>query len=111
MSVIPAAAAKIPEPGIEEDGLNTPVIVMWGFISCVLTLCVMLVAFALFFEVQNKLNRDRLVAPLIIASEDVVNAQLELVSSYGAADAATGLYRVPVARARELVVRELNAGK
>jgi hypothetical protein len=111
MSVSPSAAAKIPEPGIEEDGLNTPVIVMWGFISCVVTVCVMLVAFALYFEVHNKLNRERLVAPLIVESEDVVNAQRELVSSYGPADAATGLYRVPASRARELVIRELNAGK
>ncbi|MGL4513798.1 MAG: hypothetical protein ACRCT8_11965 [Lacipirellulaceae bacterium] len=107
MSSSPNAALKIPEPGIEPDGLNTVSIVMWGLISCVVTFCVILASFALYFEVQNDLNQDRLVAPLIIESEDTINAQRELVGSYGPPSSEGAPYRIPVERARALVLRDL----
>jgi hypothetical protein len=107
MSIGPNAALKIPEAGIEEDGLNAASIIMWGFLSCVVTFAVMLFAFAIYFEFENKILQKRVITPAIIESEDVVNEQIGLVESYGPADAATGKYRVPVSRARELVIREL----
>ncbi len=111
MSQTSPATGYTPEEGVEPDGLDTPTIVMWGFVSVVLVVSVMLGAAALFYGAQSKLNEERIVAPKYANSEDVVIAQQGVLASYAPPASEGKPYRIPIDVAEKLVLDELKSGE
>jgi len=97
-----------PEPGVEPEGINTPTLVMWGFVSVVLVVCVMLAAAALFFNAQNAIERRVVLAPEYPDVERVVTDQRGLLADYKAPDAEGQPYRIPIELAKKKVLAELR---
>jgi hypothetical protein len=103
-----ASTPHAPEAGIEPDGLDTPQIVMWGFISVMIVVGVMLGAAALFNQVQSNLNQERIVAPTFSNVEETVTAQQGLLADYAPPATEGGSYRIPIELAEKLVLRDLK---
>ncbi|MEO1496385.1 MAG: hypothetical protein AAFV43_04465 [Planctomycetota bacterium] len=103
------AAVREPEGGVEEDNLDTPAIVMWTFVSVVAVVSVMLAAAALFYQTEQRLAADRLIAPKYTNSEQTVTDQRGLLLSYGKPAGEGKPYRIPIDRAKQLVLQDLQA--
>ncbi|TWT46756.1 hypothetical protein [Botrimarina hoheduenensis] len=101
--------ARVAEPGIEAEGLDTPAIVMWTFVSVVAVVSVMLAAAALFYQVERKFEAERLIAPKYTDSEAVVTEQRGLLAGYGKPASEGKPYRIPIEEAKKLVLRDLRA--
>ncbi|MEQ8847059.1 hypothetical protein [Botrimarina sp.] len=95
-----------PETGVEPEGIDTPTLLMWGFVSVVLVVCVMLVSAALFYQVQNDLDQRVVIAKKYPDSEKIYTDQLGVLTSYKAPEAEGQAYHIPIGRAMELVVDE-----
>jgi hypothetical protein len=105
------AGQPVPEPGVEPDGIDTPTLLMWGFISVVIVLGVIFAASALYFAAQRQLNAERVYAPPYEDSDKVVTDQMGVLASY-APPAGAGLpYAIPIDRAKQLVLAELQSKK
>ena len=102
------AVASAEESGIEPDGLDTPQIIIWAFVSVVIVLSVMFGAAALFFSVQNQFNAEMIVAPKYSASEEIIHQQQGLLTGYRAPTAEGEPYYIPIEEAKTLVLRELQ---
>lgn len=98
-----------PEAGVEPDGINTPTLVMWGFVSVVITVSVMLAASALFFQAQNSINQERIIAAPNLDSDEVLNNQLGVLTSYASPKAEGEPYKIPINVAKDLVLAELQS--
>lgn len=109
-ATVSATAVRTPEPGIEPAGIDTPTLVMWGFVSVVLVVCVMLAAAALFWGVQANFNTKRLIAPSYVDADKLYSDQQGVLASYGAPTTEGQPYRIPVDRAKRLVLQELRGG-
>lgn len=98
-----------PEGGIEEDNLDTPAIVMWTFVSVIAVVSVMLAAAALFYQTERSLAAERLIAPKYAEAEQTLTDQRGLLMSYGKPSGEGKPYRIPIDRAKALVLQELKA--
>jgi len=90
MSEIPAVGSdhpRGPEPGVEPEGINSGALLMWGFVSVVLTVCVMFVAAALYFQYQTKIDEQVVISPKYPETEKIVTDQLGVLASYKAPEA------------------------
>lgn len=101
-----AITQPIPEEGVEPDGINTPTLVVWGFVSVVITVCVMLAASALFFQAQNRLDEERVVAAPYFDSDKVISDQRGVLSSYASPSAEGKPYKIPIEVAKGLILAE-----
>lgn len=99
----------VPEEGVEPDGINTPALVMWGFVSVVITVSLMLAAAALFFQAQNRLDEERVIAPLYFDAEKVISDQRGVLSSYASPNAEGQPYKIPIDIAQELILAEAQS--
>lgn len=102
------AGQPIPEAGVEPEGIDTPTLLMWGFVSCVVVLGLMFASAAFFFELQNDLNDERIIAPVYTDSEEIVLRQRGLLAKYEAPTAEGDPYIIPIDRAMELVIDDLK---
>lgn len=105
----PATSQPVPEAGVEPDGINTPTLVMWGFVSVVITVSVMLAAAALFFQAQNRLNETRLIGAEYIDSEKILNDQRGVLASYAPPASEGKPFHIPVDLAKELILAETQS--
>lgn len=105
------AGQPIPEPGVEPDGIDTPTLMVWGFVSVVIVLGTIYGAAALYFVAQNNLNASRLIAPPYIESEKTLTDQRGVLASYAAPTAEGNPYTIPINRAKQLVLAEMQSEK
>lgn len=99
------------EEGVEPDGIDTPTLAMWGFVSVVVVVSVMLGSAALFYGVQSSFDEERVVAPVYHDSERVVSDQLGVLASYGPPASEGKPYRIPIDRAKKLVLEDLGGAE
>lgn len=98
-----------PEQGIEADDLNTPMIVVVGLISTVLLICSVLGVMA-FFDHYLMLQQEVQVTQAIYSdSETAIAEQQNRLNGYKIVDEKAGRYSIPIDRAMEIVVKELNS--
>lgn len=100
-----AAAPPAAEGGVEPQGINGVSLALAGLVSIVLTVVVIFAATALYYEQQNALDAERVIAVTDNEAKDVVLAQQGLLADYGLAEG--GKYRIPIASAKRLVLEEL----
>ena len=105
------AGQPIPEPGVEPDGIDTPTLMVWGFVAVAIVLGMIYGASALYFAAQNQLNARRLIAPRYIESERVLTEQRGVLASYAAPTAEGNPYTIPIDRAKQLVLAEMQSKK
>lgn len=105
------AGQPIPEPGVEPDGIDTPTLMVWGFVSVVIILGTIFGSSALYFAAQNRLNAQRIVAPPYIDSEEKLTLQKGVLASYAVPTAEGNPYTIPIERAKQLVLAELQSKK
>ncbi len=98
----------VPEPGVEPDGVDTPTLLMWGFVSVAIVIGVMFGAAALYFAQQNKLDAQRVVAPPYLDSNKVITDQEGVLASYAPPASEGKPYTIPIDLAKKLVVKELQ---
>ncbi|QDV76302.1 hypothetical protein [Botrimarina mediterranea] len=101
----------IPEPGVEPDGVDSATLMVWGFVSVAIILGTMFGSAALYFAAQNRLNTTRLIAPRYIESEKTLTDQRGVLASYAAPTAEGNPYTIPINRAKQLVLAELQSKK
>lgn len=109
MSQTTTSHQPVPEEGVEPDGINSPTLVMWGFVSVVITISVMLAAAALFFQTQNAWDEERVIAPIYLEAKDKIDDQLGLLSSYAPPNAEGQPYKIPIDIAKELILAEAQS--
>ncbi len=102
------AGQPIPEAGVEPDGIDTPTLLMWGFVSCVVVLGLMFASAAFFFQLQQDFNEQRIVAPNYVDSDEVVLRQQGLLAKYEAPTAEGNPYIIPIEEAKKLVLNDLK---
>lgn len=104
-----AHTAPAPEGGVEADDINNTAIFVWGTVSVLIVVIVMLGAAALYNEYQAQLNQTRVVAPRYVASEESLITQQAVLVDYDKPSATRSTYIIPIERAKTLVVREMQA--
>ncbi len=102
------AGQPVPEPGVEPDGIDTPTLVMWSFISVVIVLAVMFGAAALYFQTQRSLNVERIIIPEYVDEERALTNQLSLLNGYREPVAEGDPYAIPISDAMDLVLQDLR---
>lgn len=100
-------AAVAPEPGIETDGIDTPTLVMWGFVSVVLVVSVMLAAAALFYGAQASLDQSRLIDVSYTDSDKVVTDQQGVLVSEAKPASEGKPWKISIEDAKRLVLKDL----
>lgn len=103
------AGQPVPEPGVEPDGIDTPTLAMWGFLSVVIVVGVMFGSAALYFSVQNSLDQKRLVAPAYKGADDKINDQVAMLNEYKAPTKEGDPYIIPIGEAKKLVLADLQS--
>ena len=92
----------------DSDGLNTPVIAVVGFVSAVLTFALIIAVQVLYYHVSTAETDRKVIAVRAEEADDMLAQQDARLARYGWVDRAKGRITVPVERAMELVVRELQ---
>ena len=111
MSDSPAVTQRIAEAGVEPDGIDAPTLLMWGFVSVVVVIAVILGTAALFYGVQSSFDAQRVVAPVYFDSEQVIDDQRGVLASYGPPASEGKPYRIPIQEAKKLVLADYDAAK
>ena len=101
----------IPEPGVEPDGIDSGTLMVWGFVSVAIVVGVIFAASALYFAAQRRFDAERVVAPRYHDSEEVITTQQGVLASYAAPTAEGQPYTIPIQRAKELVLADLQTKK
>jgi len=102
-----AVRTKSPASQFERyDTIHTPTIVVVGFISAILTFCVVLAAQAVFFAADHGEAQRKLAAPIATPLTEGLTQQENRLAGYGWVDPAKGLVSIPVDNAMNLVVEE-----
>jgi len=106
----PAPAAvrtKSPASQFERyDTIHTPKIVVVGFISAILTFCVVLSAQAVFFAADNVEAGRKAAAGVATPLTEGLTQQETQLAGYGWVDPAKGVVNIPVDNAMNLIVQE-----
>jgi hypothetical protein len=92
----------------DSDGLNTPAIAAVGFVSAVLTFALIVAVQVLYYHVSAAETDRKVIAVRAEEADDMQAQQDAKLARYGWVDRAQGRVAVPVERAMELVVRELQ---
>lgn len=104
-----AANQPVPEPGVEPDGIDAGKLAAWGFVSVVVTVGLMFAAAALYFQAQAQLDAKRVVAATNPTAEKALTDQEGVLTSYGAPASEGQPYKIPIERAKQLVVAEAQS--
>lgn len=99
----------VPEPGVEPDGVDTPTLLMWGFVSVAIIVGVIFAAAALYFAAQRKLDAERVIAPPYFDSNKVITDQQGVLASYAPPASEGKPFAIPIDRAKKLVLAELQS--
>jgi hypothetical protein len=91
------------------DTIDTPKIVVVGFISAILTFVVILGAQAIFFATDNAEAQRKMAAAAPTALTDGWTQQQNRLAGYGWVDPAKGVVSIPISDAMRLVVEEQQA--
>lgn len=100
-------ATLAPEDQFERyDTINTPKIVVIGFVSAIVTFAVIVGAQAMFFAANKAeiAKKEVQVADEIVP--DAITQQQNKLSTYGWVDSQKGVVSIPVADAMRLIVEE-----
>ena len=92
----------------DSDGLNTPVIAVVGFVSAVLTFALIVAVQVLYYQVSAAETDRKVIAVRAEEADDMLAQQEAKLARYGWVDRAKRRIAVPVERAMELVVRDLQ---
>lgn len=114
MTQATAQQQRQPEEGIEPDDLDATTIVAVGLISTVLLVACVLGVTALFdgfqrSQVNAKLYSIEKNSITYGNGEAVMDAQRNDLNGYGQLAGQEGVYRIPIDRAKQLVLQELQA--
>lgn len=104
-----AADQRLPEPGVEPDGIDTGTLLLWGSVSIAVVVGVMFGSAALYFAEQRRLDAQRVVAPLYMDSEKLITDQRGVLAEYAPPAGEGKPYAIPVERAKQLVLAELRS--
>ncbi|QDT70716.1 hypothetical protein MalM25_36710 [Planctomycetes bacterium MalM25] len=102
------AGQPVPEPGVEPDGIDTPTLVMWSFVSVAIVLGVMFGAAALYFQTQRTFNVERVITANDVEADLVLSNQLNLLNGYREPVAEGDPYAIPIDEAKKLVLEDLQ---
>ncbi len=105
------AGQPIPEPGVEPDGIDTPTLLAWGFVSVAIILGTIFGSSALYFAAQRKLDDRRVVAVPYFDSERTITEQQGVLASYAIPTAEGNPYTIPIERAKQLTLADLRSKK
>ena len=92
----------------DSDGLNTPVIAVVGFVSVVLTFALIVAVQVLYYRMSAAETDRKVIAVRAEGADEKLAQQDAKLARYGWVDRAKGRVVVPVERAMELVVRDLQ---
>ena len=102
-----AVRTKSPASQFERyDTIHTPKIVVVGFISAILTFCVVLAAQAVFFAADNVEAGRKAAAAVATPLTEGLTQQENQLAGYGWVDPAKGVVNIPVSDAMNLIVQE-----
>ena len=99
----------VPEPGVEPNGVDTPTLMMLGFVSVAIIVGVMFGASALYFAAQRQLDAKRVVAPPYFDTDKVITDQQGILASYAPPASEGKPFTIPIDRAKQLVLAELRS--
>jgi len=88
------------------DTIDTPRIVVVGFISAILTFVVILAAQAIFFASDNVETQRKITGETPSSLADGLTQQQNRLAGYGWVDPAKGVVNIPISEAMRLVVEE-----
>lgn len=88
------------------DTIDTPKIVVVGFVSAILTFVVILGAQAIFFATDHAEAQRKIAAAAPTALTDGWTQQQNRLAGYGWVDPAKGVVNIPISDAMRLVVEE-----
>lgn len=92
----------------DSDGLNTPVIAVVGFVSAIVTFALIIAVQVLYYQVSAGETDRKVIGVRAEEADDMLAQQDAKLARYGWVDRAKGSVTVPVERAMDLVVRELQ---
>lgn len=104
-------AVGIGEPGVEPDGVAALSVMTWGFVSVVLVIATMLIAVALYNQVNSRFIEERVYAPKYNKSLQSLSTQLGAITRFDVPSNSNPNYQIPVDNAMTLVVKELSAAQ
>ena len=88
------------------DTINTPKIVVVGFISAIVTFVVILAAQAVFFATDYAETQRKIAAETPTPLTEGLTQQQNRLSGYGWVDPAKGVVNIPIENAMRLVVED-----
>ncbi|TWT88861.1 hypothetical protein Mal64_23490 [Pseudobythopirellula maris] len=100
---------RVTETGVEADDINSVKIAVWGLVSVFVTLAVVLLAIALFNEAADAFEEERVVGAQYIEADRVIDTQRGLLNKYAPPEADGKPYRMPIDRAKTIVVQEMQS--
>jgi hypothetical protein len=103
------AGQPIPEPGVEPDGIDSPTLLAWGFVSVAIILGTIFGSSALYFAAQRQLDVRRVVTAPYFESEKTITDQQGVLASYAVPTAEGNPYTIPIERAKQLMLAELQS--
>ncbi len=93
------------------DTIETPKIVVVGFISAIVTFAIILAAQAVFFASDHAETQRKLAAETPTTLTDGLTQQQNRLAGYGWVDPAKGVVNIPISDAMRLVVEEKQSKK
>ncbi len=96
------------EPGVEPDGVASIAVLISGVVSTVIVVATILVATALYNQVDARLTDERVYAPKYMDAAKSLTDQLGSISEYAAPSNMNPHYQIPIEKAMDKVVAELG---
>ena len=100
-----------PQGGIEADDIDSTALLVWGFVSVLIVVIVILASSALYNEVQSSFDRERLIAPRYVESDEAIITQVGNLNKWDGPKTDGGYYQIPIAEAKKIVVAEMRAAQ
>ncbi|HEY0980535.1 MULTISPECIES: hypothetical protein [unclassified Schlesneria] len=88
------------------DTIDTPTIVVVGFISAILTFVTILATQAIFFATNSFESKRKITGAVPAVLADSLTQQQNRLAGYGWVDPAKGVVSIPISEAMRLVVQE-----
>lgn len=90
------------------DDLNVPLIVTWGSIACIVTFAIVLAIQVLYYQAAAAEEDRKVIAAQYEDSDSILASQEARLTRYGWLDRAQGQVTIPIQRAMQIVVEELE---
>ncbi len=102
---------KTREEGVEPDGLNALKIAIAGLISVFLTIATVLLTVAIFGYFEHLQTVEKVEKAPYAEQLRMIAEQESRISQFAPPAAAGGFYTIPIERAKELVLREVQTAQ